>query len=112
MMWWFPPAFLVAAGLLSLAWTAFLLFEITKAVELVVEAAASLSSRQQAKNRFGCGAPTVSRAWLAGSVSLRFDPFALTAEALVRRRFYGFSALINSRLLRVVYRAASLRLFG
>lgn len=53
MMWWFPPAFLVAAGLLSLAWAAFLLFEITKAVELVVEAAASLSSRQQAKNGSG-----------------------------------------------------------
>jgi hypothetical protein len=54
MMWWFPPAFLVALGLLSLAWTVFLLFEITKAVELVVEAAASLSSRQQA--RYGSGA--------------------------------------------------------
>jgi len=53
MMWWFPPAFLVAAGLLSLAWTAFLLFEITKAVELVVEAAASLSSRQRTENRSG-----------------------------------------------------------
>jgi hypothetical protein len=49
-MSWFPPAFLVASGLLSLAWTAFLLFEINKAVELVVQAAASLSSCQQAKN--------------------------------------------------------------
>ena len=57
MMWWVPPAVLVAAGLLSLAWTAFLLFEITKAVELVVEAAASLSSRQQAKNRSGAVHP-------------------------------------------------------
>jgi hypothetical protein len=52
-MWWLPPAVLVAAGFLSLAWTAFLLFEITKAVELVVEAAASLSSRQRAENRSG-----------------------------------------------------------
>ena len=49
-MWWFPPAFLLAAGLLSLAWAAFLLCEITRAVELVVEAAASLSSRQQPRN--------------------------------------------------------------
>jgi cysteinyl-tRNA synthetase len=53
MMWWFPPAFIVAAGLFSLAWTAFLLFEITKAVELVVEGAASLSSRQRVKNVSG-----------------------------------------------------------
>jgi hypothetical protein len=30
-------------------------------------------------------------------VSLKFDPYALTAEALVRRRSCGFSALINSR---------------
>ena len=57
MMWWVPPAVLVAAGLLSLAWTAFLLFEITKAVELVVEAAALVSSRQQAKNRSGATRP-------------------------------------------------------
>ena len=57
MMWWVPPAVLVAAGLLSLAWTAFLLFEITKAVELVVEAAASLSYRQQANNRSGAAHP-------------------------------------------------------
>ena len=56
-MWWFPPAFLVAAGLLSLAWTAFLLIEITKTVELVVDAAVSLSSRQQARN----GAPALHR---------------------------------------------------
>lgn len=41
-MSWFPPVFLVASGLLGLAWTAFLLFEINKAVELVVQAAASL----------------------------------------------------------------------
>ena len=49
-MWWFPPAILVATGLLVLSWTAFLLIEITKAVELVVEAAVSLSSRRHAKN--------------------------------------------------------------
>ena len=57
MMWWFPPAFLVAAGLLSLVWAAFVLFEITKAVELVVEAAASLSSRQRTENRSGAVHP-------------------------------------------------------
>jgi hypothetical protein len=56
MMWWFPPALLVATGLLSLAWTAFLLFEITKAVELVVQAAASLSASHRP-----CGNSTSSR---------------------------------------------------
>jgi hypothetical protein len=29
-------------------------------------------------------------------VSVKFDPFALAAGALVRRTFCGFSALINS----------------
>ena len=57
MMWWFPPAFLAALGLLSLAWTALLLFEINKAVELVVQAAASLSSSQQARNDPGAMHP-------------------------------------------------------
>jgi hypothetical protein len=57
MIWWVPPAVLVAAGLLSLVWTTFLLFEITKAVELVVEAAASLSTRQRAKNGSGAVHP-------------------------------------------------------
>ena len=53
MMSWFPPAFLVASGLLSLAWTAYLLFEINKAVELLAQAAASLSCCQQVKNGSG-----------------------------------------------------------
>lgn len=50
MMSWVPPAFFVASGLLGLAWTAFLLFEINKAVELVAQAAASLSSCHQVQN--------------------------------------------------------------
>jgi hypothetical protein len=47
-MSWFPPAFLLASGLLSLActaWTMFLLFEVTKDVELVLAALHTLARR-------------------------------------------------------------------
>jgi hypothetical protein len=42
---WFPPAFLLASGVLTLAWTAFLLFEVSKAVELVLAALHILARR-------------------------------------------------------------------
>lgn len=47
-MSWFPPAFLLASGLLSLActaWAAFLLFEIAKDVERVVAGLRALARR-------------------------------------------------------------------
>lgn len=47
-MSWFPPAFLLASGVLSLActaWAAFLLFEIAKDVERVVAGLHALARR-------------------------------------------------------------------
>jgi hypothetical protein len=47
-MSWFPPAFLLASGLLSLAcaaWTTFLLLEVSKDVELVLAALHALARR-------------------------------------------------------------------
>lgn len=88
MMSWFPPALLVASGLLSLAWTAFLLFEITKAVELVVEAAASLSSCQemdQVRRTRGqlCGISQISPN--SGDIRATGSPSEGLTRGLIRR---------------------------